>query len=45
MVLKLRPNLTIAAVASNNPMRFPERLEIWIAGLRKAGMPEGQPGA
>ena len=41
MALKLRPNLTVAASAGNNPMRFPERLEIWTSGLRKAGMPEG----
>jgi tetratricopeptide (TPR) repeat protein len=44
MALKLRPDLTVASIASGNPMRFPERLEIWISGLRKAGLPEGQRG-
>jgi TolB-like protein/cytochrome c-type biogenesis protein CcmH/NrfG len=37
--LKLRPDMTIATVST--PSRFAERRNIWVDGLREAGMPEG----
>jgi tetratricopeptide (TPR) repeat protein len=40
IVTKLRPDLTIAGEAKDW-VRFPERREIAVEGLRKAGLPEG----
>jgi TolB-like protein/class 3 adenylate cyclase len=39
--LRLDPGLTLAAVRSENPTSDPDFLERWLAGLRKAGLPEG----
>lgn len=40
VVLALRPDFTIAD-GREGLMRFPERLKLWIDGMRCAGMPEG----
>ena len=38
--LAIRPDYTVA-IEIDDPMRFPERKNPWIDGLRMAGMPEG----
>jgi len=38
--VRIRPDVTIAAVNDLDRMRFPERVDRWVEGLRKAGMPE-----
>jgi adenylate cyclase len=39
--LRLDPNLTLAAVHSENPTSDPDFLQRWLEGLRMAGLPEG----
>jgi len=41
--MKLRPDMSLAD-ETDDPMRFAERKAVWIAALRKAGMPETRQG-
>jgi TolB-like protein len=41
VALALRPDFTVAQESEDQAMRFPERRKLWIDGLRRAGMPEG----
>ena len=39
----MRPGVTIAHIRASQPTLHPERVEPIFAGLRAAGMPEGEP--
>ncbi len=40
-VLRLYPDLTIESIRASHPSIRPEHVEIYVEGLRKAGLPEG----
>ena len=38
--LDLKPDLTVAFLQSALPFALPEQRDVWLGGLRKAGLPE-----